>query len=118
LVVTHDHQLDQRLVEILLPKPLDWLGMIGSRSKATRFFLRLRAAGVDPALFRRLCTPVGLDLGAETPAEIAVSIAAELIRVRRGADQIPSPLSAIALPARGEDGLACPPGLQRNKPAE
>lgn len=54
LVVTHDHRLDQDLVETLLPKPCAWLGMIGSRAKVAKFLIRYRAAGVDPALFPRL----------------------------------------------------------------
>jgi xanthine dehydrogenase accessory factor len=100
-VVTHSHQLDQDLVELLLPRPSAWMGMIGSKTKVTRFFIRLRAAGMDPALFTRLCAPVGLDIGAETPEEIAVSVAAEIIRVRRRCQRVPSPLSAHPLPARG-----------------
>ena len=83
-ITTHSHALDQDLVELLLPRPLAWIGLIGSRTKAARFFLRLRAAGMDPALFSRLRVPAGLDLGAETPEEIAVSIAGELVNVRRG----------------------------------
>ncbi|MCK6506687.1 xanthine dehydrogenase accessory protein XdhC [Myxococcota bacterium] len=108
LVVTHEHALDQDLVEALLPRELAWLGMIGSKTKVTRFLLRLRAAGVDPALFERLCAPVGLDIGAETPEEIAVSIAAELIRVRRRADRPSLPMSTQPLPARGEGVSATP----------
>lgn len=84
LIVTHDHALDQDILEILLPQPLTYLGLIGSRAKVTKFFLRLRAGGTDPALFNRVSGPVGLDLGAETPAEIAVSILAEMVQVRRG----------------------------------
>lgn len=114
LIVSHDHQLDQKLVELLLPKQLDWLGMIGSRTKVARFFLRLRAAGVDPTLFKRLCAPVGLDIGAETPEEIAVAIAAELVRVRRGATGTPVPLSTIPIPARGDDGQAVALALAPN----
>jgi xanthine dehydrogenase accessory factor len=83
--------------------------MIGSRGKISRFLVRYRAAGLDEALFRKLCAPVGLDIGAETPAEIAVSIAAELVRVRRHADRAPIPLSAYPLPVRGGDGTARPP---------
>ncbi|MDP6932760.1 MAG: xanthine dehydrogenase accessory protein XdhC, partial [Myxococcota bacterium] len=106
LVVTHSHQLDQALIEQLLPMSLAWLGMIGSRAKVAKFLVRLRATGMDPGLFTRLCAPVGLDLGAETPQEIAVSIVAELIRIRRRCARIPRPLSAIPLPARGEPGIA------------
>lgn len=118
LVVTHDHALDQRLVEHLLPRPCAWLGMIGSKGKVARFLVRFRAAGIDPALFPRLCAPVGLDLGAETPAEIAVSIAAELIRVRRGTTRPPEPLSRIPLAARGGDGRATAPALQALEASE
>jgi xanthine dehydrogenase accessory factor len=108
LVVTHDHQLDQDLLEVLLPKTSAWLGMIGSRAKVARFLTRLDAAGLNPALFAKLCAPVGLDIGAETPAEIAVSIAAELVRVRRHADRPPVPLSTLPLAARGPSGAARP----------
>lgn len=111
LVVTHDHQLDQDLGEILLPKQCAWLGMIGSRSKIAKFFLRYKAAGLDPALFEKLSAPVGLDIGAETPEEIAVAIAAEIIRVRRASRRPPIPLSEIPLNARGGTGIASPPAL-------
>jgi xanthine dehydrogenase accessory factor len=100
LLVTHDHKLDQDLLQALIGRRYAWLGLIGSRAKAAKFFVRLRAAGVDEALFQRVSTPVGLDLGAETPAEIAVSIAAEIVRVRRRTDRPPVPLSEIPLAAR------------------
>ncbi len=93
LVVTHDHALDQDLCEVLLPKASAWAGMIGSRSKATKFRLRLRNAGLPDDVLARLRSPVGLDIGAETPAEIAVSIASEVIRARRGLSRPPMPLS-------------------------
>ncbi|MCB9791832.1 MAG: xanthine dehydrogenase accessory protein XdhC [Alphaproteobacteria bacterium] len=111
LIVTHNHQLDQALLQALIDRPLRYLGMIGSRAKVAKFFVRLRAAGVDEALFKRVSAPVGLDIRAETPAEIAVSIAAELIRVRRGQAEAPISLSEKPLPARGGDGVAVPPGL-------
>ena len=100
LIVTHDHALDQDLGERLLPRACAWLGMIGSRAKIARFFQRWQMAGVDPRLFTRLSAPVGLDLGAETPAEIAVAIAAEWVRTRRGATQTPEPLSGAPLGLR------------------
>lgn len=106
LIVTHDHALDQELVSRLLPKEsLAWVGMIGSRAKVTRFLVRLKASGATEQQLRRLCAPVGLDLGAETPSEIAVAIAAELVRVRRHADRTPLPLSAEPIAARGGDAL-------------
>ena len=111
LVVTHDHQRDQDLVERLLDKNMAWLGLIGSRTKVTKFLVRYRAAGLQEALFKNLSAPVGLDIGAETPTEIAVSIAAEIIRIRRGQQAAPIPLSEIPIPARGGDGTATAPGL-------
>lgn len=112
LVVTHDHKLDQDLGEVLLPLPCAWIGMIGSRAKVARFLVRWKAAGIDEGLFRKLCAPVGLDIGAETPEEIAVSIAAEVVRVRRRAAREPMPLSDQPLVARGGDGRAVAPALE------
>ena len=111
LIVTHDHALDQRLVEALIGRPFAWLGLIGSRSKVAKFMIRLRAQGVPEAQLARLSAPVGLDIGAETPAEIAVSIAAEVVRVRRSCTRPPIPLSEQPIPARGGDGRARAPGL-------
>ena len=112
VIVTHSHQLDQALLMGLIDQPYGYLGMIGSRAKVAKFFVRLRAAGLSEQLFSRVSTPVGLDIGAETPEEIAVAIAAELIRVRR---RHTGPVVAMAqkpLPARGGDGTATPPALQ------
>ena len=83
-VVTHDHALDQRLVQILLRRPLRFLGMIGSRTKQRKFVQRLRGHGFADEEIARLHTPLGLALGATTPEEVAVSVLAQLIAVRRG----------------------------------
>ncbi len=91
-VVTHDHALDQDLTERLVAQDWAWLGLIGSRAKVTKFHLRLRAAGVTPDRLARISGPVGLDIGAETPEEIAISVLAEMIRVRRKVDRPPLPL--------------------------
>ena len=84
VVVTHDHPLDQRLVRALIGRPLRFLGLVASRAKRNKFVQRMRAQGVAAEALERLRSPVGLELGAVTPAEIAVSIVAELIAVRRG----------------------------------
>ena len=89
-VATHDHPLDQAVVEALLPKPSAYLGVIGSRRKAERFRMRLHAAGATPAALERLRSPMGVPIGALTPEEIAVSIVGELIRTRRHAPEGPS----------------------------
>ncbi len=111
LILTHSHQLDQALLQRLIDRDYAYLGMIGSRSKVAKFFVRLRAAEVDEALFSRVCAPVGLAIGAETPAEIAVSICAELIKVRRGRRGPARAMSEDPLPARGGEGIAVAPRL-------
>jgi xanthine dehydrogenase accessory factor len=83
LVVTRDHAVDQRLLEDLIGRDVGYLGMIGSRGKVGRFRKRLEAKGLDLSRWDRLRAPIGLDLGAETPEEIAIAIAAELVALRR-----------------------------------
>jgi xanthine dehydrogenase accessory factor len=89
LVITRDHAIDQQLLERLIARDeLGYLGMIGSRGKVGRFRKRLDAKGLldgdqGAARWARLRAPIGLDLGAETPAEIAIAIAAELVAIRR-----------------------------------
>jgi xanthine dehydrogenase accessory factor len=82
LIVTRDHAVDQRLLEKLVTFDLAYLGMIGSRRKVEMFHKRLEAKGVDPVRLARLHAPVGVDIGADTPEEIAVSIVAQLIQIR------------------------------------
>lgn len=82
MVVTHSHVLDFALVQALLPLGLPYLGMIGSRAKAAKLQQTLKDAGVPEALRSRVRSPSGLPLGGRSPAEIAVSIAAELVQVR------------------------------------
>lgn len=84
VVVTHDHPLDEALVRLMLPDPPRYLGLIGSRGKWARFVKRYKARGFTEAQLAAVRCPVGLDIGASTPAEIAVSIVAELVAVRRG----------------------------------
>ncbi len=82
-VTTHDHPLDQAVVEGLLRKPLRYLGVIGSRRKAERFRQRLLAQGFTEDELSSVRSPMGLPIDALTPEEIAVSVVAELIAVRR-----------------------------------
>lgn len=89
LIVTRDHAIDLRLLEqLVVREDLGYLGMIGSRGKVGRFRKRLEVRGLldgelGAARWARLHAPVGFNVGAETPAEIAIAIAAELIAVRR-----------------------------------
>jgi len=83
LVLTHDHRLDEEALDTYARGPHAYLGMIGSRRKVLRVLQRIEARGALPPL-ERVYAPVGLDLGAVSPEEIAISIAAELVAVRHG----------------------------------
>jgi xanthine dehydrogenase accessory factor len=82
LIVTHDHALDEKSLGICMQKSPRYVGLVASRRKAFRLVQRVAARGGNVDL-ARLYAPVGIDLGALTPEELAVSIVAELIAVRR-----------------------------------
>jgi xanthine dehydrogenase accessory factor len=84
LIATYDHLHDQVVLQQALASVAGYIGMVGSRRKREELFGQLRAAGIDDSDLDRVFCPVGLPIGAETPAEIAVSILAEMIAFRRG----------------------------------
>ena len=83
VIATRGHRDDMRVLRWAVGTQAQYIGMIGSRRKAITIFRELTNEGLDPALFDRVHSPIGLDIGAITPEEIAVSILAELIAVRR-----------------------------------
>jgi xanthine dehydrogenase accessory factor len=83
-VLTHDPKFDVPLLEVALRRPAAYIGAMGSRRTHEDRLARLREAGVSEAELSRLRSPIGLDLGARTPEETAVAIAAELIQLRWG----------------------------------
>jgi xanthine dehydrogenase accessory factor len=86
-VLTHDPKFDIPLLEVALRlPPLAYIGAMGSRRTAEDRHARLRDAGLTETEMARLSSPIGLDLGARTPEETAVSIAAEIIALRWGGD--------------------------------
>ena len=86
VVLTRGHQHDLDAMRALAARDLRYLGLIGSRAKVARIYNALLAEGLPADCLERVHAPIGFDIGAVTPAEIAVSILAELIAVRRGAD--------------------------------
>lgn len=86
VVVTRGHTHDFDALRALGARDLRYLGLIGSRAKVVRVFDALLAEGMPPECLERVHAPIGLDIGAITPAEIAISILAELIAVRHGTD--------------------------------
>jgi xanthine dehydrogenase accessory factor len=83
-VLTHDPKFDVPLLEVALRTPAAYIGAMGSRRTHADRLARLREAGLTETELSRLRSPIGLDLGARTPEETAVSIAAELIQLRWG----------------------------------
>jgi xanthine dehydrogenase accessory factor len=83
-VLTHDPKFDVPVLEVALRTPAGYIGAMGSRRTHEDRLARLREAGLGEAELARLRSPIGLDLGARTPEETAVSVAAELIQLRWG----------------------------------
>ena len=84
VLVTRGHSYDVESLRAVIHAPVAYVGMIGSRRRVWAVYKLLHDEGVPMDAIRRVHAPIGLDLAAETPAEIAVSIAAELVKVRRG----------------------------------
>jgi xanthine dehydrogenase accessory factor len=81
--VTRGHAFDEEVVRAALRQPGCFIGMIGSRRRSRAMLARLAEDGIDPARLDEIHAPLGLDIGAETPEEIAISIIAEIVRERR-----------------------------------
>ena len=88
VVLTHDHKFDVPLLQVALRTKAGYVGAMGSRTTTEEREAKLRAAGVTDGELARLHAPIGLPIGARTPEEVAVAIAAELVAVtRRGSDR-------------------------------
>jgi xanthine dehydrogenase accessory factor len=96
VIVTRGHALDEGALRAVIGSPAAYVGMIGSRRKVRVIYDRLHADGIDEVLIDRVHSPIGLDIGSETPAEIAVSILAEVIAVR-SRHAVPARVSALTI---------------------
>src|SRR5918993_1239756 len=86
VVVTRGHTHDLDAMRALAARDLRYLGLIGSRAKVRRIYDLLLEEGMPSECLSRVRAPIGLDIGAVTPVEIAISIMAELVASRRGID--------------------------------
>ena len=84
VIVTRSHESDEAVLKAVAGSEAAYVGMIGSRKKAKTILERLARSGIDPEWIGRVRSPIGLEIQAETPGEIAVSILAQLINVKRG----------------------------------
>jgi len=85
VIVTRGHRDDMRILRWAVQTRARYVGMIGSKRKVIQIFKTLAEEGLPAQLFERVHAPIGLDIGAITPEEIAVAITAELIAIRRHA---------------------------------
>jgi xanthine dehydrogenase accessory factor len=109
VIVTRGHRDDMRILRWALETRARYIGMIGSKRKVIEIFKTLREEGLPAHLFDRVHAPIGLDIGAITPEEIAVAITAELIALRRHAVAAVPHMSWFKVAqqeARPEAGLA------------
>jgi len=125
VIVTRGHKYDQFVLSKAVETPASYVGLIGSRAKIVRICRALRAAGVSAERLARVRAPIGLDIGARSPEEIAVSIVAQIVAHRRrgfvkGNDPErlaePEPLDLLApeLSGEEEDGVL----LDRSSPGQ
>ena len=86
IAATRGHSFDAYIVERTAGSRAGYVGMLGSKRKREVIWRALQFAGVDPKALKRVRSPIGVDIGADTPAEIAVSVVAELVRLRRSGE--------------------------------
>jgi xanthine dehydrogenase accessory factor len=85
ILITRGHQYDEPCLRAVIESPAKYIGMIGSKRRIKACFIRFRDEdGIAEELLNKVHAPIGLDIGSETPEEIALSIIAEIIKVRRG----------------------------------
>ena len=89
LIATRGHQYDLCCLRFAVQSSAKYVGLLGSRRKTRLLFETLEREGLDPSLFQKVFAPVGLEVGSETPEEIAISIAAELVAIRKNLDVQP-----------------------------
>lgn len=108
LIATRGHNYDLACLRFAVQSPAKYIGLLGSRRKTKLLFEALEREGIDPANFERVFAPVGIEIGSETPEEIAISVAAELIAVRKNLEVRPLKdalrhLKSAAAPANIEE---------------
>ena len=88
VVMTPKHTYDKQVMELLIDRELKYLGFMGSEYKVKQTFEQLRKSGFNEEKLKKIFSPIGFPIGSKTPAEIAVSITAQLIAVRNGLSEV------------------------------
>ena len=100
VIVTRGHLGDGEALRAVVGRGLRYVGLLGSRPKMVHIFSALEVEGVSPEELAKVHTPVGLNIGAQSPEEIAISILAEMIAVRRGVNPADTKSLKAELPGR------------------
>ena len=82
VVVTSEFSTDKAAIKSVINKKFKYLGLMGSSSKINKIFAELKNEGIGFSQLERIHTPIGIEISGETPEEIAISIAAEIIKVK------------------------------------
>jgi len=106
VLVSRGHRVDEEALRHSVGRGAAYVGMIGSRRRTGTVLRHLQEEGIDRAALEAVATPIGLDIGAETPEEIAISILAEIIMVQRGGSGERMRLGGRALGSAGIPGTA------------
>ncbi|MFE9093948.1 XdhC family protein [Streptomyces sp. NPDC007264] len=117
-VLTHDPKFDVPLLGLALRLPVGYVGAMGSRRTHHDRLARLRATGVPDEALARLRSPIGLDLGARTPQETALSIAAEIVAARHGGTGVPLSATGAAIHRTPPPTPTAPTPLPADVPAD
>jgi xanthine dehydrogenase accessory factor len=108
VIVTHSHHHDAAALRSVLQSGAGSVGMMGSARKVHKIFAGLREEGVPDEVLQRVHAPIGLDIGAETPAELALSILSQIVAVRRGRAggrmRLPASTTTVASERESERG--------------
>lgn len=86
VVVTFGHATDIIALKSIIHKKIKYIGLMGSKRKISSIYHQLKESGINAELLKKIHTPIGIEIGAESPDEIAVSIAAEIIKVKNSKD--------------------------------
>jgi xanthine dehydrogenase accessory factor len=86
-ILTHDHKFDVPVLKVALETPAGYIGALGARRTNEERMVQLRAGGVGEEALARIHAPIGLDIGARTPEEVAVAVAGEIVALRRRTEQ-------------------------------
>ena len=107
VVVATQGRHDRTALKAAINSNAGYIGMVASRKKIAGLKASLIKSGNEAGIVERIHSPVGIEIGAVTPAEIALSVLADLVRARRGEKIAPQPANVVAEAVAGETGGSC-----------